>query len=99
MGSFFAPSVPTYSPVTYTPPQTTSTLSSDTTSNDQTTESTTTTTTSETEAINDVIKRTNRGRSSLIQTSYRGVLNEQSDASDSTPLSNFTPKRKTLLGE
>lgn len=46
--------------------------------------------------VRDVIRRQTRGRSSTIQTSYRGVLEENERASLPTSLS---PKRKNLLGE
>ena len=46
--------------------------------------------------VRDAIRRQTRSRSSTIQTSYRGVLEESESASLSTSLS---PTRKTLLGE
>jgi len=42
------------------------------------------------EVVKDVIRRASRGRSSTIQTSFRGVLGESNSLS---------PQRKTLLGE
>jgi hypothetical protein len=42
------------------------------------------------EQIRNVIQRAQRGRNSLIQTSYRGVL---------TDVTSLAPQRKNLLGE
>ncbi len=90
MGSLFSPSVPSYSPVSYTPqvvsaPKQTPTQPTEKTQQNRQAE------TPDEEVIRDVIKRSTRGRSSLIQTSYRGVLGEAS-----TPTA---PQRKSLLGE
>ena len=46
------------------------------------------------EAVRDVVRKSSRGRSSTIQTSYRGVLEE----GDNAPIT-LTPQRKNLLGE
>ena len=91
MGSFFSPSVPKYSPVTYTPPQSVTSTTTYTPSPSESDNGENQQNSDDTQAITNVIKR-NRGRSSLIQTSYRGVLNEESDGINA-------PKRKTLLGE
>jgi hypothetical protein len=90
MGSLFSPSVPTYSPVSYTPaaiqtsPQPQQNESPETQQNTQTDSN-------EEDVVKDIIKRNTRGRSSLIQTSYRGVLGEASAPT--------APQRKSLLGE
>ena len=89
MGSLFSsPSVPTVSPVAYVPSsqsqtnvaKTVSTQTSSSTSQPDDTE----------DAVRDIIRKSSRGRSSTIQTSFRGVLDETSS---------LAPKRKTLLGE
>ena len=87
MGSLFSPSVPSVSPVQFVP----STPAPSTTAQ-QTQKETQQNTpdTSQEESVKDVIQRRTRGRSSLIQTAVRGVLNEGSA---------LAPQRKSLLGE
>lgn len=83
MGSLFsAPSVPTYFPVTYVAPSTSVNPTMVTPSTDGSS--------TDTETVKDVISRVSRGRSSTIQTSFRGVLGESNS---------LAPQRKTLLGE
>ena len=85
MGSLFSrPSMPTVSPVSYVPTSTTITET-------PSVETTTTPSSSESEdAVKDIIRNTTRGRSSTIQTSFRGVLGETNT---------LVPQRKSLLGE
>lgn len=86
MGSMFsAPPVPTYSPVQYVAPS--AVTQNNTASNDA---DNTQQNTQEEDAVKDIIRKTTRGRSSLIQTSYRGVLGEGNA---------LVPQRKNLLGE
>ncbi len=86
MGSLFSsPSVPTYSPVQYVPPQSVQKNSA----NEKPTPSINQDSDDENQ-VKDVIKRSARGRNSLIQTSYRGVLGEANA---------LVPQRKSLLGE
>jgi len=87
MGSLFStPSTPTYSPVSYVVPSTS--VNATTITTDNSTENDTTDT--DTETVQDVIGRVARGRSSTIQTSFRGVLGDSNS---------LAPQRKTLLGE
>ena len=84
MGSLFSsPSVPTVSPVAYVPSSQSQTnipqIPSSPAKPDETEE-----------AVRDIIRKSSRGRSSTIQTSFRGVLDETSS---------LAPKRKTVLGE
>ncbi len=90
MGSLFSsPSVPSVSPVSYVPTTTVVQRTATTTAKPKTT--TTTTQPSEKEdAVKDIIRKSSRGRSSTIQTSFRGVLGETNA---------LVPKRKSLLGE
>ena len=89
MGSLFLPVTPTYSPMVYTSSSSVSSSQSgspsDAGSDDGDSPSQT-----QQDNLRDFIRRTNRGRNSLIQTSYRGVLNDMND---------LVPQRKTLLGE
>lgn len=85
MGSLFsAPPIPTSPSVQYVAP---STSVNPTTIEQKSNESTID---DENDSVKNVIRRTNRGRSSTIQTSYRGALNANSTIS---------PQRKNLLGE
>jgi hypothetical protein len=87
MGSFLPQSAPKYSPITYVSEQqyvapkeinaAQSTSSSNTNSADE-------------DAVKKIIKRSNKGQSALIQTSYQGVL---------TNVNQLAPQRKNLLGE
>ena len=86
MGSLFSPSVPRYSPVSYTPAIASSV--NETSGEGET--SPNTSQDNEEEIVRDIIRRNFRGRNSTIQTSYRGVLGEDNA---------LAPKRKTLLGE
>ncbi len=87
MGSFFSPKVPSYTPFTYkSSTQQTASRKLVGDLNDQPS-----TPTKSEDGVRDVIRRSTRGRSSLIQTSYRGVLGEANAP--------FTPQRKNLLGE
>ena len=89
MGSLFSPpSVPTFSPVQLTP-QASVNKPTPTESEPQTPN--TETEIDEQEIVRDIVRRNFRGRNSLIQTSYRGVLNDESTS--------LAPQRKTLLGE
>lgn len=88
MGSLFSPVVPQYTTLSYTPQTTTTATSSANTSATETAD--TSTGSDDEESVRDLIRQANRGRSSLIQTSYRGVLSDTSDLS---------PQRKSLLGE
>lgn len=95
MGSLFSPSVPstpafTYQPTGSQPTPTNISTSSDEGDNTQTTNSEAPSSQQDEDSVRDFIRRTNRGRNSLIQTSYRGVL---------TDTNNLTPQRKNLLGE
>lgn len=101
MGSLFSPSVPQYPVFTYQPrnnatnkptQQTPATNTSvDSESNPVETAQNNQQARSESEeSVRDFIRRTNRGRSALIRTSYRGVL---------TDLNRLAPQRKNLLGE
>lgn len=84
MGTLFSkPSVPAYSPVQYVSPTSTQENVSDS-------EVSQSETLNEEEAVKDVVRRASRGRNTTIQTSYRGVLNQDNKLS---------PQRKTLLGE
>jgi hypothetical protein len=90
MGSLFStPSVPTVSPVSYVPQQV---APPSTSINPTTVKDTSQNKKKEDDdaAVKDIIKRATRGRSSTIQTSFRGVLEEANT---------LAPKRKTLLGE
>ena len=83
MGSMFsAPSVPSYSPVQYIAPSYANNAVSQSSNDDEMQSSE--------EAVKNVIRKTSRGRNSLIQTSYRGVLGESNS---------LIPQRKSLLGE
>ena len=88
MGSLFSQSVPRYSPVSYAP-QTQSTTDAPS-QNDKLTVQQNNQNAAEEDSLKDVIRRSSRGRNSLIQTSYRGVL---------TDVSSLAPQRKNLLGE
>jgi len=86
MGSLFStPSIPSISSVQYVAPSTSinpTSLEPQTIDQPQS---------SETEdVVKDVIRRSQRGRSSTIQTSFRGVLGETNT---------LVPQRKSLLGE
>lgn len=85
MGSLFSsPSTPSAPSVKFEAPSTSVNPTTATSSVDQTQ-------TPETEdAVRDVIRRSSRGRSSTIQTSFRGVLGDANS---------LAPQRKTLLGE
>jgi len=91
MGSLFSPPVPAYSPVSYAAPVVSAPIQ---TPEPQTiiqeTQQNSETDNNDESVVKDIIKRSSRGRSSLIQTSYRGVLGE-GDA--------LSPQRKSLLGE
>ncbi len=89
MGSLFSPVTPTYSPMVYTPSSGTNSGQSRSPAENGTNDSNVSVPSGE-ENLRDFIRRTNRGRNSLIQTSYRGVLNDMND---------LVPQRKTLLGE
>ena len=91
MGSLFTPSMPRYSPVNYVSQaseggQTTenySAIANKAEGQQQPNES-------DEKSVRDMIRRNARGRNSLIQTSYRGVL---------TDINSLAPQRKNLLGE
>ena len=88
MGSLFSYSKPSsYTPMSYAIPQASKPQSPVTVSNQDTEISKDK---DEIAKVEDVIRRTTRGRNSTIQTSYRGVLTEQTA---------LMPKRKNLLGE
>lgn len=87
MGSLFSsPSVPSISPVSFVPTTTTTNVTPTT----ETPSVETSPSSNSEDAVKDVIKRTSRGRSSTIQTSFRGVLGETNT---------LVPQRKSLLGE
>ena len=86
MGSLFSPSVPRYAPPVYVPSVSTPVSSGQSGGNqDEDRQSS-----GDEESVRDFIRRTNRGRSQLIQTGYRGVL---------TDFNSLAPQRKNLLGE
>ena len=94
MGSLFSPSVPQYSPVIYQPPRVEAPGFSFPDNKGDTNTAQTSSGQKEKiedeDNIRDLIRRNARGRNSLIQTSYRGVL---------TDMNSLVPQRKNLLGE
>lgn len=85
MGSLFsAPSVPSVSPLSYVPTSQPNATATPIVNN------TPVSSTESEDAVKDVIRKTSRGRSSTIQTSFRGVLGETNA---------LVPQRKSLLGE
>ena len=92
MGSLFSQSVPRYSPVSYTPQTQGRTVASSDEDGDATLKTSQQSdggNSAEEESIKDIIRRNTRGRNSLIQTSYRGVL---------TDVSSLSPQRKKFIG-
>lgn len=88
MGSLFSPVVPAYSPMVYAP--STPRVNSSSPDNAGAPQTGGEETFEREDSVRDFIRRTNRGRNSLIQTSYRGVLSD---------LNSLAPQRKNLLGE
>ncbi len=87
MGSLFTYSTPSYRPMSYSVPRAApSKISEPPKQSGKSTQQSD----EDVAKVEDVIRRTARGRNSTIQTSYRGVLTDQST---------LTPKRKNLLGE
>jgi hypothetical protein len=92
MGSFFKTPTPTYTPLSYVPqtvnpPRSVALQDNETESVNTKPE---TKNDDQEDSVRSFLKRNMRGRNSLIQTSYRGVLTSTNDLS---------PQRKNLLGE
>ncbi len=88
MGSLFSTNTPSYAPTQSTvvsPIMQTVTDKDEVKADD---------TSSEENDIRDFVRKSTRSRSATIQTSYRGVLDE-----DEGSLTSIVPQRKSLLGE
>jgi hypothetical protein len=94
MGSLFSTSTPSYTPVAYTPASSTTPSSTQTVTNRDDEDETTNETSNDEGDIRDLVRQSARSRSATIQTSYRGVLDENAES-----LTSLSPQRKSLLGE